>query len=210
MSTISYLASCIALITAIVGLVITIKNNIENGDDKREKLYYDNILCKFITYSRQNKSVSLFINSVDIYDYYVPPYIRYICELDGSGRFDILKKVFIVDYIKLYENDTKLFYKISRFIGKVGIFILSGCMLMLIFVSIVCGMASIIQFINKNSQNGIAYMVLFVLCILFMPLYCKSINNDISDMYSTKLKTIKKRINKIDKDYNRIKKNNYV
>ena len=224
----------ISLITSICALIITILNiismfnkGLENNDKTREDKYFSLLLVKYMN-ERHNASFVLdFIKKYnsDLYDNYIPPYIRVIYESDQDNinellknkskeseqikKEDLLHHALVIDYFNLYENDKKLIRNISRVTDKLMNFLYLLLAVYFLADTIVFFVFSVVEIIGKNYLGSVVLISVMLLFILFFVFIYRQIDFN-SDMYSISKKYIKKKVASIEKEYNKINEKNYL
>lgn len=224
----------ISLITSICALIITILNiismfnkGLENNDKTREDKYFSLLLVKYMNERHNASSVLDFIKKYnsDLYDNYIPPYIRVIYESDQDNinellknkskeseqikKEDLLHHALVIDYFNLYENDKKLIRNISRVTDKLMNFLYLLLAVYFLADTIVFFVFSVVEIIGKNYLGSVVLISVMLLFILFFVFIYRQIDFN-SDMYSISKKYIKKKVASIEKEYNKINEKNYL
>ena len=224
----------ISLITSICALIITILNiismfnkGLENNDKTREDKYFSLLLVKYMNERHNASSVLDFIKKYnsDLYDNYIPPYIRVIYESDQDNinellknkskeseqikKEDLLHHALVIDYFNLYENDKKLIRNISRVTDKLMNFLYLLLAVYFLADTIVFFVFSVVEIIGKNYLGSVVLISVMLLFILFFVFIYRQIDFN-SDMYSISKKYIKKKVESIEKEYNKISDKNYL
>ena len=224
----------ISLITSICALIITILNiismfnkGLENNDKTREDKYFSLLLVKYMNERHNASSVLDFIKkyNTDLYDNYIPPYIRVIYESDQDNinellknkskeseqikKEDLLHHALVIDYFNLYENDKKLIRNISRVTDKLMNFLYLLLAVYFLADTIVFFVFSVVEIIGKNYLGSVVLISVMLLFILFFVFIYRQIDFN-SDMYSISKKYIKKKVASIEKEYNKINEKNYL
>ena len=224
----------ISLITSICALIITILNiismfnkGLENNDKNREDKYFSLLLVKYMNERHNASSVLDFIKKykTDLYDNFIPPYIRVIYESDQDNinellknkskeseqikKEDLLHHALVIDYFNLYENDKKLIRNISRVTDKLMNFLYLLLAVYFLVGTILFLALSVVEIIGKNYLGSVVLLSVMLLFILFFVFICRQIDFN-SDMYSISKKYIKKKVESIEKEYNKISDNNYL
>ena len=224
----------ISLITSICALIITILNiismfnkGLENNDKTREDKYFSLLLVKYMNERHNASSVLNFIKKYnsDLYDNYIPPYIRVIYESDQDNinellknkskeseqikKEDLLHHALVIDYFNLYENDKKLIRNFSRVTDKLMNFLYLLLAFYFLAGTIVFFVLSVVEIIGKNYLGSVVLISVMLLFILFFVFIYRQIDFN-SDMYSISKKYIKKKVESIEKEYNRISDKNYL
>ncbi len=207
---ITFILSLITFGTVIYKLVI---KNIH----KREDEYYKKVLKPFIIEYSNNKNINAakYIKRiVNREDDYVPKYIFYL--LDNNSKEE-LKKVLIMDYFDLYNNDTNNIMRVSNYLQKALLYV--GMIFVLIFLSVgigllvLCILSLIISLLCEICKSGVEGIKLIDwemyinsgsaggLCVLIGYGIAKLHLKVNIDRYSIKEKFIKKIIDKKVEEY---------
>ena len=227
MEKISLITSICALIITVLNIIYMFNKGLENNDKTREDKYFSLLLVKYMN-ERHNASFVLdFIKKYnsDLYDNYIPPYIRVIYESDQDNinellknkskeseqikKEDLLHHALVIDYFNLYENDKKLIRNISRVTDKLMNFLYLLLAVYFLADTIVFFVFSVVEIIGKNYLGSVVLISVMLLFILFFVFIYRQIDFN-SDMYSISKKYIKKKVASIEKEYNKINEKNYL
>ena len=227
METISLITSICALIITVLNIISMFNKGLENNDKTREDKYFSLLLVKYMNERHNASSVLDFIKKYnsDLYDNYIPPYIRVIYESDQDNinellknkskeseqikKEDLLHHALVIDYFNLYENDKKLIRNISRVTDKLMNFLYLLLAVYFLADTIVFFVFSVVEIIGKNYLGSVVLISVMLLFILFFVFIYRQIDFN-SDMYSISKKYIKKKVASIEKEYNKINEKNYL
>ena len=149
---ITFILSLITFGTVIYKLII-------KKTHKREDEYYDKVLKPFIIKYAKNKNINAVKCIREIVHReqdYVPKYIFYLLD---NNRKEELKKVLIVDYFDLYNNDSNNIVRGSNYLQKALLYV--GMFFVLIFLSLGVGLivlyalSLLLSIIYEFIENGL-------------------------------------------------------
>lgn len=217
-------------ITAVTALVATVINLIsglssikKSKETIREEDYYNKVLRPYMKYlhesevGKESEALKVF-KETDINEPFIPPYIRHVYYSKNENRNEQLKKLLVIDYIKLYENEDRAidrFFKVTDRVEKIALAVFDFILILVDLLVFVYSIIYIIQRITlKLLDNADILSILFINILFafetFSLVYAliTSIRND-KDMYSTKQKKINKQLQYLDYNFDKITDKHY-
>lgn len=210
-----------ALVATVINLIVGIGSIKKSKETIREENYYNKVLQPYIKYLHESHkweddALKVF-DEVNINEPFVPPYVRHVYYSNDKKRNEQLKKLLVIDYVKLYENEDRALNRFLKVFGRFSKIFMSfyTAVFLLLDVFVVAVLISyIVEHIKIKSFDILdLFAVLLVGSIyaggtILMFLSLKLIMAD-KDMYSTKQDKINNQIKNLDSEFMKISSKNY-
>ncbi len=179
------------IILCIISFVILIFNKDYEKYSKNKEMYFDKIVVPFYNEYKKNSEIdtnNFYLDSCSFSKPYIPAYVHYLIE---KNEFEILKKVFLVDYFDLYPNYNNIIFNTMTYwmIKFLYWFILlllfmAGIKLLIILLAITGLITTLINI------KEILILIAFEL-IIFVIIKCLASYLEKNDIYTLNKKIIK-------------------